>query len=84
MNNNTPQKTCAVCGYKGSDVHEYPTYLRVLGRDTTELQCDDIEACLDRKYGIDKRSHTEKKEDFDLSICDVKEETKLKGETCQK
>jgi len=42
---------CEVCGYEGEDVHEYPTYSKVLGRDTTEYQCDDITACLDRKWG---------------------------------
>ncbi|MDD4873352.1 MAG: hypothetical protein PHE15_00015 [Dehalococcoidales bacterium] len=43
-------ETCEVCGHRGSDVHEYPTYSNVLGRDTTEYQCDDIDACLNRKY----------------------------------
>ena len=43
-------ETCEVCGHTGSDVHEYPTYSNVLGRDTTEYQCDDINACLNRKY----------------------------------
>ena len=57
MNNNTPQKTCEVCGHTGTDVHEYPTYSRVLGRDTTEYQCDNIDTCLDRKYGVDKQTH---------------------------
>jgi len=43
--------TCLVCGHTGTDVHEYPTYSKVLGRDTTEYQCDDIEDCLVRKCG---------------------------------
>jgi hypothetical protein len=43
-------ETCNVCGHTGSDVHEYPTYDAVLGRDTTEMQCRDITACLNRKY----------------------------------
>jgi len=42
--------TCRICGHEGVDVHEYPTYSQVLGRDTTEYQCDDITACLDKKY----------------------------------
>jgi hypothetical protein len=43
-------ETCEVCGFRGTDVHEYPTYSNVLGRDTTEFQCKDITACLNRKY----------------------------------
>ena len=43
------KKQCAVCGYVGKDVHEYPTYDHELKRDSTELQCDSIEACLDRR-----------------------------------
>ena len=43
--------TCSVCGRTGIDVHEYPTYDKALGRDSTAWQCDDIETCLDRKYG---------------------------------
>ena len=43
--------TCSVCGHAGQDVHEYPTYSKALGRDTIEYQCEDIAACLDRKYG---------------------------------
>lgn len=41
-------KTCEVCGYAGTDVHEWPTYKD--GRDRTEYQCDDYEACLNRKH----------------------------------
>jgi ASC-1-like (ASCH) protein len=44
------QNTCEVCGHQGVDVHEYPTYSAVLNRDTSEYQCDDIDACLNRKY----------------------------------
>jgi hypothetical protein len=43
-------EACEVCGHRGVDVHEYPTYSQVLKRDTTEMQCDDINACLNRKY----------------------------------
>ena len=43
-------ETCEVCGKRGTDVHEFPTYDAVLGRDTTEMQCKDITACLNRKY----------------------------------
>ena len=46
----TTIRTCQVCGHEGIHIHEYPTYSNVLKRDTTELQCDDITACLDRKY----------------------------------
>ena len=41
-------RTCQVCGFTGEDIHEYPTY-RYDDGDTTELQCDDYESCLDRK-----------------------------------
>lgn len=41
-------KACEVCGHTGPDVHEWPTYKD--GRDKTEYQCDDYEACLNRKY----------------------------------
>ena len=41
-------RTCEVCGHTGTDVHEYPTYSHSLGRDTTQYQCDDIDACLER------------------------------------
>jgi len=37
-----------VCGREGEDVNEYPVYNN--GRDLTEYQCDDIDACLNRKY----------------------------------
>ncbi len=43
-----PIRTCAVCGREGEDVNEYPVYNN--GRDRTEYQCDDIDACLNRKY----------------------------------
>lgn len=46
----TRVETCNVCGKRGTDVHEFPTYDAVLGRDTTEMQCKDITACLNRKY----------------------------------
>ena len=39
-------RTCWKCGHKGTDVREEPTH--ILGRDTTEYFCDNIEACLDR------------------------------------
>lgn len=45
-------RVCEVCGRIETGIHEYPTYSRVLGRDTTEYQCDDIDACLNRKYGV--------------------------------
>lgn len=42
--------TCAVCGHSGLDVHDYPFYDRTLQRDSSQYQCDDINACLDRRY----------------------------------
>lgn len=39
---------CELCGHQGNDVHEYPTYDRVLHQDTYQHQCDDINACYDR------------------------------------
>jgi len=39
-------KTCWRCGHRGLDVSEQPTH--ILGRDTTEYFCNDIETCLDR------------------------------------
>lgn len=47
----TLARKCEICGYEGSDVHYYPTYSPELKRDTTQLQCDNYETCLDRKYG---------------------------------
>ena len=41
-------QTCEVCGRDGEDIHKYPVYNN--GRDRTEYQCDDIDACLNRKY----------------------------------
>ncbi|KKL07019.1 hypothetical protein LCGC14_2590240 [marine sediment metagenome] len=43
-----PTRECSKCGYRGIDVHEYPTYSRILDRDVTDYFCKDIEACLDR------------------------------------
>lgn len=43
-----PTKTCEVCGHTGTNVHEWPTYKD--GRDKTEYQCNDYEACLSRKH----------------------------------
>ena len=45
---NSDTKTCEVCGHQGTDVHEWPTYKD--GRDRTEYQCDNYEACLTRKH----------------------------------
>jgi len=47
-------KTCEVCGMTSRNIHEYPTYSKVLGRDTTEYQCDEINECLGRKYKEEK------------------------------
>lgn len=41
---------CEVCGYKGEDVHEWPTHDRHLG-DTTKYLCDDDESCVKRQEG---------------------------------
>jgi hypothetical protein len=39
---------CQECGHEGEDVHVYPTNKE--GHGITEPQCDDITACLERKY----------------------------------
>ena len=39
--------TCEICGITSEDVKEYPTHKD--GHDTTEYQCKDFVACLDRK-----------------------------------
>ena len=39
--------TCEICGITDADVKEYPTHKN--GHDTTEYQCTDIHACLDRR-----------------------------------
>ena len=56
MENPQPVRQCEVCGHMGGDVQEHPFYDKVLGRDSTRYECDDIEACLDRKLVARKPS----------------------------
>ena len=64
MKRHTIVRTCETCGHTGTDVHQCPIYSKVLHRDTTEFQCDDITACWMRKYGEEKK-YSVKSREFD-------------------
>jgi len=48
------ERTCVVCGHRGTDVTEQPTYDAIFGRDSTDYFCVDAQACLNRQDNTGK------------------------------